>query len=138
MTLTIPEFALVALIGVSGSGKSTFAAQHFGPFETISSDFCRGLVSDDENDQAATRDAFDLVHAIAAKRLQNMKLTVIDATSVQPEARKKLIALAREYHALPVAIVLDVPERLAHERNRSRPDRDFGIHVIKRQRLSCV
>lgn len=131
--LTIPEFALVVLIGVSGSGKSTFANTHFGPFETISSDFCRGLVSDDENDQAATNDAFELLHAIAAKRLQNMKLTVIDATNVQPEARKQLIALAREYHALPVALVLDIPERLAHERNQARPNRDFGIHVIKRQ-----
>ena len=131
--ITLPEFALVVLIGTSGSGKSTFAKTHFGPFETISSDFCRGLVSDDENDQAATKDAFDALHFIAAKRLQNMKLTVIDATNVQPESRKKLIALAREYHALPVAIVLDVPERLAFERNQARSDRDFGIHVIKRQ-----
>ena len=134
MKLTIPEFALVVLIGVSGSGKSTFAKRHFGPFETISSDFCRGLVSDDENNQAVSGDAFDLLHAIVAKRLHNMKLTVVDATNVQPPSRKKLIALAREYHALPVAIVLDVPERLAFERNQARPDRTFGIHVIKRQR----
>ncbi|MAS33611.1 MAG: polynucleotide kinase-phosphatase [Anaerolineaceae bacterium] len=133
-SLTIPEFALVVLIGVSGSGKSTFARRHFGPFETISSDFCRGLVSDDENNQAVSGDAFDLLHAIVAKRLHNMKLTVVDATNVQPESRKKLVALAREYHALPVAIVLDLPERLAFERNQARPDRTFGIHVIKRQR----
>ncbi len=132
--LTIPEFALVVLIGVSGSGKSTFAKRHFGPFETISSDFCRGLVSDDENNQAVSGDAFDLLHTIVAKRLHNMKLTVVDATNVQPPARKQLIALAREYHALPVAIVLDMPERLAFERNQARPDRAFGIHVIKRQR----
>src|SRR5690606_20766710 len=58
----------------------------------------------------------------------------IDATNVQPESRKPLIQLAREYHALPVAIVLDIPERIAYERNRTRADRDFGIHVIKRQR----
>jgi len=134
MTIKIPDFSLVVLIGVSGSGKTIFAKKHFGPFETISSDFCRGLVSNDENDQAATNDAFEVLHFIAARRLQNMKLTVIDATNVQPESRKKLIALAREYHALPVAIVLDVPERLAYERNRARPGRDFGIHVIKRQR----
>jgi protein phosphatase len=133
MPLTIPEFALVVLIGVSGSGKTNFAIKHFGPFETLSSDFCRGLVSDDENNQASTNEAFEVLHFITAKRLQNMKLTVIDATNVQPESRKKLINLAREYHALPVAIVLDVPERLAFERNKARPDRDFGIHVIKRQ-----
>lgn len=133
-TLKIPEFALVVLIGASGSGKSTFASTHFGRFETVSSDFCRGLVSNDENSQSATNDAFDLLHTIVSKRLQNMNLTVVDATNVQPMARKSLIALAREYHALPVAIVLDVPDRVSFDRNKSRDDRDFGIHVIKRQR----
>lgn len=131
--LTIPDFALVVLIGTSGSGKSTFARQHFKPSEVLSSDACRGFVSDDENDQTVTSDAFDVLHYIAAKRLKNMRLTVIDATNVQPEGRKKLIALAREYHAFPVAIVLDVPERVAHKRNQSRPDRTFGPHVIRRQ-----
>jgi protein phosphatase len=133
-TLTIPDFALVVLIGASGSGKSTFARTHFLPTEIISSDFCRGLVSDDENDQSATQAAFELLHSIAAKRLERMKLTVIDATNVQPDARKPLIALARQYHALPVAIVLDVPERVAVERNKQRSDRNFGSHVIARQR----
>src|SRR5262245_4563184 len=109
MKITLPEFALVVLIGASGSGKSTFARTHFLPTETISSDFCRGLVSDDENDQAATKDAFEVLHYIAAKRLANMKLTVIDATNVQTEARQPLLNLARECHAVPVAIVLDLP-----------------------------
>lgn len=134
MPITIPDFALVVLIGASGSGKSSFARDHFRPTEVISSDFCRGLVSDDENNQGATEDAFAVLHFIAARRLERMKLTVIDATNVQPESRKPLIALAREYHALPVALVLDVPDRVSFERNQQRPDRDFGIHVIKRQR----
>src|SRR5215210_7732270 len=107
MQLSFPELALVLLIGPSGSGKSTFARQHFKPTEVLSSDFCRGLVSDDENDQAATNDAFAVLHFIAAKRLAAGKLTVVDATNVQLEARKPLIALAREYHCLPVAIVFN-------------------------------
>src|ERR1035441_7801348 len=65
--LGIPEMALVVLVGVSGSGKSTFARRHFEPFEVLSSDFCRGLVSGDENDQPATRDAFDEPPYIARK-----------------------------------------------------------------------
>lgn len=134
MNITIPDFALVVLIGASGSGKSTFARTHFLPTETISSDFCRGLVADDENDQSASQDAFDLLHTIAAKRLLRKRLTVIDATNVQQAARKPLVALAREYHALPVAIVLDLPESLCVERNASRPDRTFGRHVVARQR----
>src|SRR5688500_6086082 len=117
MKITIPELAVVALIGASGSGKSTFARKHFKPTEVISSDFCRGLVSDDENDQSATTDAFDLLHYIAGKRLSGARLTVVDATNVSPEGRKPLVALARQYHAIPVAIVFDLPERLCHDRN---------------------
>jgi protein phosphatase len=134
MQITLPDFCLVVLVGASGSGKSTFARTHFLPTEIVSSDFCRGLVSDDENDQSATNDAFEVLHFIAGKRLERMKLTVIDATNVQPEARKPLIALAKAYYTMPVAIVLDMPEAVCVERNRKRPDRDFGAHVIARQR----
>ena len=133
MKITVPELSLVLLIGPSGSGKSTFAANHFLPTEVLSSDFCRGLVSDDENDQAATNDAFEVLQFIAAKRLEAGRLTVVDATNVQPEARKPLVALAREYDVLPTAIVFNLPERLCQDRNRERPDRDFGSHVIRRQ-----
>jgi protein phosphatase len=131
--LGIPEMALVVLVGVSGSGKSTFARRHFGPFEVISSDFCRGLVSDDENDQAATGDAFDVLHYIAGKRLAAGRLTVVDATNVQPEARKQFVELARSHDVLPVAIVLDVPGEVCTARNTSRPERNFGAHVVRRQ-----
>ena len=132
--LAIPELSLVVLIGVSGSGKSTFGRAHFRPTEVISSDFCRGLVSDDENDQSATPEAFELLHYIVGKRLKAGRLTVADATNVQPEARKQLVAVAREHDVLPVAIVLDVPEGVCAARNAQRPDRDFGPDVIRRQR----
>lgn len=131
--LKVPELSLVVLIGVTGSGKSSFARKHFKPTEVLSSDFCRGLVSDDENNQAASNDAFDVLHYIARRRLARANLTVVDATNVQPEARKPLVAIAREYHALPVAIVLNLPERMCHERNVSRPERAFGPHVIRQQ-----
>ena len=133
MKITIPELSLVTLVGASGCGKSTFARQHFKATEILSSDFCRGLVSDNENDQSATNDAFELLHYIARKRLAAGRLTVVDATNVQGEARKPLVALAREYHVLPMAIVLNLPEKLCHERNQSRPDRQFGPHVVRNQ-----
>src|SRR5690348_3133820 len=134
MDLTIPELSLVVLIGVTGSGKSTFARTHFKPTEVISSDFCRGLVADDENDQSATAAAFEVLQFITAQRLKAGRLTVIDATNVQPEARRELVTLAREHDVLPAAIVLDLPEKLCAERNADRPDRDFGAHVLRRQR----
>jgi protein phosphatase len=133
MDVKFPELALVVLIGTSGSGKSTFARRHFRPTEVISSDYCRGLVADDENDQSATGAAFEVLQFIAGKRLAAGRLTVVDATSLRPEDRKPLVALARQHHMLPVALVFDLPESLCRERNRSRADRDFGDHVIRNQ-----
>ncbi|MDR1077233.1 MAG: AAA family ATPase, partial [Propionibacteriaceae bacterium] len=130
--LDIPELSLVLLIGCSGSGKSYFAAQRFEPFETVSSDFCRGLVASDPTDQSATADAFAVLDLIVAKRLARGLLTVVDATNVQPAARKSLIALAREHDVLPVAIVLDLPAGLCVERNRARGV-GFGDAVVRRQ-----
>ena len=134
MKISIPKLSFVVLIGPSGSGKSTFARRHFLSSEVLSSDYCRGLVSDNENDQAATNDAFEVLHYVAAKRLARGRLTVVDATNVQPEARAPFVALARKYHCLPVAIVLNLPEDLCHERNRDRQDRAFGPHVIRQQK----
>ncbi len=134
MKITIPELSLVVLIGRSGSGKSTFATRHFKATEVLSSDAFRGLVSDDENDQAATKDAFDALHFVAGKRLASGRLSVVDATNVQREARRPLVELARGHHVLPVAIVFDMPDRLCMERNAARPDRDFGPHVVRQQR----
>jgi len=131
--ITIPDFCLVVLIGSSGSGKSTFARRYFLPTEIVSSDFCRGLVDDDENSQEATQDAFELVHTIIATRLKRRRLTVVDATNVRREDRAHLVRLARQYHALSVAIVLNPGEEICHERNRSRPDRQFGPHVVRNQ-----
>lgn len=133
MKIKIPELSLVVLIGPSGSGKSTFARKHFKSTEVISSDYCRALVSDDENSLTATKDAFEVLRFIAGKRLAAGKLTVIDATNVQPDSRKPLVELAREHHCLPVAVVLDVPERVCQDRDAVRPDRAFGPHVIGNQ-----
>ncbi|MFF0200033.1 polynucleotide kinase-phosphatase [Streptomyces sp. NPDC005017] len=131
--LPVTDLSLVVLVGASGSGKSTFARRHFKPTEVISSDFCRGLVSDDENDQSATKDAFDVLHYVAGKRLAAGRRTVVDATSVQSDSRKQLIALARQHDVLPVAIVLDVPEEVCAERNAVRTDRaDMPRRVIQR------
>ena len=134
MNIKIPNLSLVVLIGASGSGKSTFARKHFRHTEVMSSDYFRGLVSDDENNQAATDDAFEVLHFVAGKRLSRGNLTVIDATNVQKEARSPLVSLARRYHCLPLAIVLNMPEGVCHERNRDRADRTFGPHVVRRQR----
>ena len=132
--IKLPDLCLVVLVGVSGSGKSSFARRHFAPTEVVSSDFCRSLVSDDENDQTVTEQAFEVLHSIASARLQVGRLTVVDATNVQRDARAPLVALARQHHVFPMAVVLDVPPEICHERNADRPDRSFGPHVVRNQR----
>ncbi|MFQ4144270.1 polynucleotide kinase-phosphatase [Chlorogloeopsis sp. ULAP02] len=132
MKLTIPELSLVVLIGASGAGKSTFARKHFQSFEVLSSDFCRGLISNDENNQSVSKDAFEVLRYITTKRLPAGKLTVVDATNVHPDDRKEFVHLARQYHFFPVAIAFDLPEELCHQRNQQRPDRQFGSHVVRR------
>jgi protein phosphatase len=131
--IEIPERALVLLMGTSGSGKSSFGRAHFKPTEVISSDYCRALIADDENDQTVSPQAFAVLHEIVRQRMMLGKLTVVDATNVQPEARKPLIKLAQEYHMRLAAIVFKLPARVCLDRNSKRPDRQFGSHVIRRQ-----
>ncbi|GAB2831666.1 polynucleotide kinase-phosphatase [Microbacterium insulae] len=131
--IDIPALSLVVLVGASGSGKSTFAREHFGPYETLSSDTFRGLVANDEADQSATAAAFDALQYVAGKRLDAGLLTVIDATSVQPDARRKLVELAKAHDVLPVTIVFDLPESISVARNAERTDRAIPAGVVKRQ-----
>ncbi|SMB88373.1 polynucleotide kinase-phosphatase [Deinococcus hopiensis] len=132
-SIRLPELALVALVGASSAGKSTFAARHFLPTEVLSSDFFRALVSEDENSLDATGDAFDSLFYVAGKRLARGRLTLIDATSVRPDDRRRLVDLARQYDVLPVAVVLDLPRPVLEARHAARDDRDFRPEVIGRQ-----
>lgn len=129
----IPDLSPVLLVGASGCGKSTFARRHFKATEILSSDQCRGIVSDDENAQEATGDAFDLLRYIARVRLRNGKKVVVDATNVQESARKEMLQLAWQHHVPAVAIVFLFDEAICHKRNETRPDRQFGPHVVRNQ-----
>lgn len=133
MRIEIPELAVVALVGASGSGKSTFAKQYFKETEILSSDFFRGMISDDENNQKVSSAAFDSLYYIANKRLDLGLLTVIDATNVQKDARAQVVRLAKAQNCQPIAIVLDIPEKVCIERNQMRMDRKINDRVIKRQ-----
>ncbi|MBV8568095.1 MAG: polynucleotide kinase-phosphatase [Methylobacteriaceae bacterium] len=132
VVLDIPDFSLVVLIGATGAGKSTFAARWFRPTEIISSDQCRALVCDDETDQSATADAFELARAIAEIRLKNRRLVVLDATNVRAADRKPWIEIARRWHALPVAVVIDPGADACIANNKGRQNRDFGPSVPRR------
>jgi predicted kinase len=133
MSLDVPELALVVLVGISGSGKSTFAGRHFAPTQVLSSDVFRAMLTDDENDQSATADAFDLLHRVVDRRLRTGRLTVVDATNIQLFARTGLLKLAHAHDVPAVAIIFDIPEVLCWERTQTRTDRHFDRSVLRSQ-----
>jgi protein phosphatase len=133
MKIIIPELSLVMLIGPFGSGKTTFAQRHFKSTEILSTDFCRALVSNEETNQAATKDAYDVLHFITAKRLEAGRLTVVDATNIQAESRRSLLTLARKFHCIPIALVFDIDVKVCQERNQLRKDRNIDPHLVYQQ-----
>jgi predicted kinase len=130
--LDIPSDALVILVGAAGSGKSTFAARHFPAEAILSSDAYREAVSGDASDQAATDEAFERLEVDLDQRLLSGKLTVVDATNVQPWARKRLLRVARAHRRPAVGIVIAIPVEVSLERNAARPVRQVPPGVVRR------
>lgn len=133
MKITLPTSPLIVLMGISGSGKSTFARERFTATEIVSSDHCRALVCDDENDQSVNKEAFEILHLIAASRLAHRKLTVIDATNVKPEARAQLLAMARKFRVRPIAMVFNFDVKVCLQHNAKRVHRVVPRDVILQQ-----
>ena len=118
--IKLPRRSLLVLAGPAGSGKSTFARQRFAPTMIVSSDYCRALVSDDENNQRVNRDAFDLFYYIIHKRMFQGRFTVADSTALQPEARRRLLELAQRHGYLTCLLIFNVPEQISRARNQRR------------------
>jgi predicted kinase len=131
--ISLPGDALVVLIGIAASGKSTFAARHFAPSQVLSSDAMRALIADDPGAQGSTDDAFELLHRLLDMRLRRGRLTVVDATNVEDWARAELLGIARRHRRPAVAIVLDVPIEVALERNAARTVRRPPPAALRRQ-----
>ena len=133
MRLTIPDFGLVILIGASGAGKSSFAQRCFRRTEILSSDHYRGVVGDEDRSQRTTDDAFAVIEAIAARRLAARRLTVIDATNLVQEHRRRYCNLSRAHHAPATAIVFDVAESDCQAHNYARGQDAVPPHVVSSQ-----
>ncbi len=120
--LRVPSPCLVVMVGPAGSGKSSFCRRSFRPAEIVSTDACRLLLAGDEADQGESPGAFLLAHRMAEQRLGRGLLTVFDATSVEPRARRALVALSARRHVPAIAIVLDLPVEtcVANDRRRAR------------------
>lgn len=130
--VTVPEDALVLLVGAAGSGKSTLAARHFQADEILSSDAYRALLAGDPADQSVTDEAFARLHVDLDRRLAGGRLTVVDATNVLAWARRGLVALAVRHHRPAVAIVLAHPIEVSLAQNAARPDRQVPAGIVRR------
>ncbi len=131
--LVLSSPSLVLLVGAAGSGKSTFAHVHFGRSTIVSSDALRAMVADDEADQSATGDAFEILHLLVHKRLHRLRLTVVDATNVQATSRRALLELARRHHLPAIALIFDTPLEVCLARAAARGGRVVPREAIERQ-----
>jgi F420-dependent oxidoreductase-like protein len=120
LALRLPDPCLVVLVGASGAGKSHWAAQCFAAEQIVSSDHLRAVVGTGERDQRASKDAFELLELIVAKRLARKLTTVLDTTGLEPKRRAGWRALAGRHGVPAVAIVFDPEAKLVRERNRAR------------------
>lgn len=124
----LPNPCLVVIIGLSGSGKSTFVEEHFAPVEILSSDRTRAVICNNAADQDSTSAAFAVLFATLWYRMANRLTTVFDATNLEAPHRERLLNMARRNGVPAVAVVLNVPvdrclERIARRRRTVPTDR---------------
>ena len=126
--ITVPEPALVVMIGAAGSGKSTFAARHFAASEVVSSDALRAVIAGDQSDQRRNAAVFRRLHGDIERRLSSAMMTVVDATNAERGARVALVSRARAAGIAAIAIVLDLPVVVVLARNAGR--REAGGRAV--------
>jgi alkanesulfonate monooxygenase SsuD/methylene tetrahydromethanopterin reductase-like flavin-dependent oxidoreductase (luciferase family)/predicted kinase len=117
---TIPDPALVVLVGPSGSGKSAWAAERYRPQEVVSSDQLRGVVGSGEHDLDASADAFALLDHIVEARVRRGLTTVIDTLGLEQTRRRGYLELARQSRMPAVAVLFDTDGPECRRRNRAR------------------
>jgi len=127
--ITVPNRTLLVLCGPAGSGKSTFAARRFIPTSIVSSDYCRAMICDDENNQQVNRDTFDLFYYIIQKRMYLGRFTVADSTALRADARRRLRAQSRHSGYYGCLLIFNTPLDVCLARDKLR-SRMVGEQVI--------
>jgi protein phosphatase len=123
---------LVVCIGVAGCGKSSWSARHFQATQVVCLDTLRGVACDDVTNQDATPDAVAIQDAILHIRLRQLRLTVSDATNVEPKARVNLLAIAEQHNVQAHAVLFDVPVQVCQQRQAKRPGPPPGARYGRR------
>ncbi|NPV72792.1 MAG: AAA family ATPase [Pelotomaculum sp.] len=129
--ISLPGTTLLVLCGPPGCGKSTFALRYFKDTMIVSSDRCRALVSDYEENMAASREAFRLFHYTIERRLSLGRFTVADSTAIARQARRELLRIGRKYGFNVTLLVFNIPLDVCLERNTGRERRVIRPVIIK-------
>jgi alkanesulfonate monooxygenase SsuD/methylene tetrahydromethanopterin reductase-like flavin-dependent oxidoreductase (luciferase family)/predicted kinase len=120
------------LVGASGSGKSTWATEHYRAAETVSSDALRAVVGSGEADLDASADAFALLDQIVAARLRRGLTVVVDTLGLDPAARLRLLEAGRAAGMPCAAVLFATPPAVCRARNSQR-DRPVPARVLDQQ-----
>ncbi len=120
---------IVLLVGLPGSGKSTWAEGKAG---VLSSDALRELLADDPDNQAIHTRVFRVLRDLLKHRLElNRPVTYIDATNLTPYERRPYFQLAKKFDGAMEAVFFDVPAEECIRRNHTRP-RIVPAEVIRK------
>jgi protein phosphatase len=130
--MELPAPTVVMLVGAAASGKSTWARERFLETEIVSSDHCRALVSDREDDQSSTPHAFAIFHEILCRRAALGRRSVADSTGLQPFARARIRRIGEQFRIPVIAVAFPVPLDLLLTRNSQRR-RSVPEHVLRMQ-----
>lgn len=120
---------LIFLIGLPGSGKTTYAKNNLSNCEILSSDSIRKELFGDETCQADNKLIFSTLYERAKEHLKNGKDVVIDATNVKLIERQKALSEFKDFSVKRIAIVINTPVKECIERDKSRV-RTVGKNVI--------
>ena len=132
--MALPDPALVVLVGASGSGKSTWAAERYRAEEVISSDALRGIVGSGPHDLEASADAFAVLESVVTARLGRRLTTVVDTLGFDVARRRSWLSRARSAGLPTVLVLVETPAEECRRRNAAR-DRPLPSRVLAGQLL---
>lgn len=124
-----PKF--IMLVGLPGSGKSTYIEKYYANTNVHSSDAIREELSGDVNNQDINQQVFELLHKRVKEDLRNGIDTIYDATNISWRRRKAFLAELTKIPCYKCCVLMATPFEVCVDRQYNR-DRQVPYQVIER------